>query len=509
MEVKVPYISITPKPGIKKNGTDYANKDSWIDGNLVRFENGYLANVGGWRKLKDTPVQGTPIGAYAYYTNTNRQVLAIGTREKVYVNYDNQWNDITPTGFLGDISNSPLGYGAYNWGAEDYGDARSQSGLAFGTKPFSFANFGENLIFVCGSDTKIYKWRPDNGSGTTPPTPDSLAVQLTNAPLGSQGILVTNERHIFAFGNTNNPRQIRWSSRETDTTWAPATTNTAGDLTVTSGGLIQGGVKFGADVLVFTDVGLNKIYYTGAPFIYGITDAGQNCRAASMRTVVNAGNFVAWMGDNSFYLYSGQVQKIPSDVHDFVFDNINYPYRAAACGGHNQLFNEIWWFFPSGLSKHPNKYVIWNYMEKTWSIGELDRSFWIDQGVFSFPISGDSSGNLYEHETNSIQTSPNNTAVPFCKSGPIQISQGDNLVQVNQIVPDSDATNLPGVTLGFKGKNTPLGPETDFGNFTFETDGYTDARFTARQINLEVTGDANQDFQVGDIRLDVKARGRR
>ena len=148
-------------------------------------------------------------------------------------------------------------------------------------------------------------------------------------------------------------------------------------------------------------------------------------------------------------------------------------------------------------------------MEKTWSIGELDRSFWIDQGVFSFPISGDSSGNLYEHETNSIQTSPNNTAVPFCKSGPIQISQGDNLVQVNQIVPDSDATNLPGVTLGFKGKNTPLGPETDFGNFTFETDGYTDARFTARQINLEVTGDANQDFQVGDIRLDVKARGRR
>ena len=91
-------------------------------------------------------------------------------------------------------------------------------------------------------------------------------------------------------------------------------------------------------------------------------------------------------------------------------------------------------------------------MEKTWSIGELDRSFWIDQGVFSFPISGDSSGNLYEHETNSIQTSPNNTAVPFCKSGPIQISQGDNLVQVNQIVPDSDANNLPGVTLGFKGK---------------------------------------------------------
>lgn len=174
----MPYISITPPPGIKKNGTDYANKNAWIDGNLIRFENGYLKNIGGWQKLRDTPVVGTPIGAYAYYTNTNKKVLAIGTRQKVYVNYDNQWYDITPTGFVGDAQSSPLGFGAYHYGREDYGDARSQSGLAFNTKPFSFANFGENLIFVCGSDNKIYKWRPDNGSGTTPPTPDSQALSL-------------------------------------------------------------------------------------------------------------------------------------------------------------------------------------------------------------------------------------------------------------------------------------------------------------------------------------------
>ena len=42
---------------------------------------------------------------------------------------------------------------------------------------------------------------------------------------------------------------------------------------------------------------------------------------------------------------------------------------------------------------------------------------------------------------------------------------------------------LPGITIGFKGKFTPLGTETDFGSFTFENDGYTDARFTARQLS--------------------------
>jgi hypothetical protein len=52
-------------------------------------------------------------------------------------------------------------------------------------------------------------------------------------------------------------------------------------------------------------------------------------------------------------------------------------------------------------------------------------------------------------------------------------------------------------------------PETNFGTFTFDNDGYTDARFTARQVKMKVTGDGSQPFQVGKIRLDVKKRGKR
>ena len=83
------------------------------------------------------------------------------------------------------------------------------------------------------------------------------------------------------------------------------------------------------------------------------------------------------------------------------------------------------------------------------------------------------------------------------------------MVQVNQIIPDEEAATLPGITVGFKGRFTPLGAETDFGNFTFDTDGYTDARFSARQVSMKVTGSLTQDFQVGKIRVDGKPRGRR
>ena len=154
--------------------------------------------------------------------------------------------------------------------------------------------------------------------------------------------------------------------------------------------------------------------------------------------------------------------------------------------------------------------MIWNYNANVWSIGTMDRGAWIDQGAFSYPIAGDSDGFVYEHESTTLSNSPNlNSQVPYCQSGPIEIASGDRLVQVNQIIPDEEANTLPGVTISFKGKFTPLGAETDYGSFTFESDGYTDARFTARQIQMKVTGSTTQDFQVGNIRIDTKARGKR
>lgn len=499
-------LPVTPPAGIVKNGTDYANKGRWVDGNLVRFENGYLKPIGGWSKLKTTALDGEPIGMYAYKDNLGASVLAVGTRQKVYVLYDNTWTDITPSGFVNDASNDPLGYGAYHYNVEDYGDARSQSGLPLDTGHFSFDNWGEDLVFCFSGDGKIYKWRPVSGG-----TADTIGTVVTNAPTGCQAVLVTNERHLVAIGSGGDPRKISWSDREDRNTWTSKATNTAGDVQIPTGGRALLAVKYQNDVIVFSDTGIDRMSYVGSPFVYGITAAGANCKAVSRRSVVQTGNFLAWMGENSFFVYDGTVREIPCDVHDYVYDQLNVPGRKACWGGHNSNFNEIWWGFPSGDGIYlPNKYVIWNYLENTWSIGSLDRGCWIDQGAFDYPIAGDSSGFIYQHESTTLSNSPNlNSDVPFCTSGPIELGNGDNYVQCNQIIPDEEANTLPGVTISFKGKFTPLGSETDFGSFTFGNDGYTDARFTARQVQMTVTGSITQDFQVGNIRLNLRNRGRR
>ena len=298
----MPLLPVTPPAGVVTNGTDYANKGRWTDSNLVRFQNGFLRPIGGWEKIRNTALTGTPTGMFAYITNSGKKVLAVGTRQKIYVNHNGNWYDITPSGFVSDESTDPLGYGAYNYDVEDYGDARSQSGLFFDSKSWSFDNFGEDLLFCCASDGKIYKWSPS--------APSTIGSQLTNSPTGCSGVLVTNERHVIALGAGGDPRKVQWSSREASTTWTAASTNTAGDLQIPTGGRILSGTKWQTDVIIFTDTGIARLYYTGSPFIYGIQDAGTNCKAASARTVVSSGNFLAWMGENSFFVFDGSVKEI-------------------------------------------------------------------------------------------------------------------------------------------------------------------------------------------------------
>tara|TARA_B100001057_G_scaffold493075_1_gene586820 strand:+ start:610 stop:2121 length:1512 start_codon:yes stop_codon:yes gene_type:complete len=500
-------LPITPKAGIVTNSTDYTNQGRWVDGNLVRFQNNTLQPMGGWNRYKQTPLDGTPTNMYAYKTNTGKNVLAVGTRQKVYVNYDDVWYNITPTGFVNDAQSSPLGYGAFNWGVEDYGDARSQSGLDFNSKSFAFDNWGEFLIFCSGSDGKIYQWRPDAGSGS----PDATGIQISNSPINNEAIIVTNERHLVALGSGNDPRKVAWSSREANSTWTAAATNTAGDLNIPTGGIILGAKKFGGDIIIFTDIGINRMYYSGSPFIYGIQDAGSSCATPSIRSVVSTGSFLAWFGENGFYTFDGSVKQIPCDVHDYIYDNLHYPYRTATAGGHNSNFNEIIWFFCSGTATSPNKYVSWNYLENSWSVGTLDRSCWLDSGVNDYPLACASNGTIFEHESTTLFNSEglgNNK--PFCTTAPMEISTGDKVAQINQLITDEESSNVSALTLSMKGKFTPNGPETDFGSFSFNSsDGYTDCRISARQVSMTVTGDTNQLFKVGQIRADVKERGKR
>jgi len=85
----MPYVSITPNvPGVRTNGTDYSNKGRYVDSDLVRFHNGNVRPIGGWTKYTGTTLTGQPMSMHAFKDKADNNVLAVGTRSKLYIFYN-------------------------------------------------------------------------------------------------------------------------------------------------------------------------------------------------------------------------------------------------------------------------------------------------------------------------------------------------------------------------------------------------------------------------------------
>ena len=100
-----------------------------------------------------------------------------------------------------------------------------------------------------------------------------------------------------------------------------------------------------------------------------------------------------------------------------------------------------------------------------------------------------------------------NGIIPFAETAPFQIGNGDQLMHVNQIIPDEKTQGS--VTGRFKTKLYPNGSETDHGIVSFSNP--TDVRFTGRQAKMRIVDNPvnSTDWRVGTIRLNAKQGGKR
>ena len=98
--------------------------------------------------------------------------------------------------------------------------------------------------------------------------------------------------------------------------------------------------------------------YLGPPFTFGIQSIAENITIASPLATIAVDDFVFWMGDEEFYVYTGQVQKLPCSVRAYVFNDFNTSQKEKVTCGVNSSFSEIWWFYPSADSDNIDRYVV-------------------------------------------------------------------------------------------------------------------------------------------------------
>jgi hypothetical protein len=221
----------------------------------------------------------------------------------------------------------------------------------------------------------------------------------------------------------------------------------------------------------------------------------------SANACVIVDNRAFWMSQRGFFAYDGYVQEIPCDVSDFVFSNINVGQISKVTAMHLSQFGEVWWFYPSENENEPDRYVVYNYKERHWNIGRIDRLCGCDAGEFLFPLMVDQDGVVYDHEVGFQYD-----GLPvYAETGPILLGSGDRVMKAIRYAPDERTTGE--VTTTFTTRDFQGSPQ--FSHGPFGSSQPTPVRFTGRQITVRYDGNALSSWRVGAPRLEVMAGGKR
>lgn len=420
------------------------------------------------------------------------------------------------------------GWGAGTWSRGTWGSA-ADSVVVTGTdnlRLWNQDNFGEDLL-INPRDGSIYYWDSSEGVSSLN---NNRAVALqdltgaTSVPTTCKQVMVADERHIIAFGcdiesnpGTQDPLAIRFSDQESLTDWATTATNTAGEIRLSSGSEIVQAVKTRQQIIIFTDTSLYAMQFLGPPFTYGVNSISQNITIIGPKAAIAVDDNIFWMGTSEFYAYGGNVERMSCSVRDYVFDDLNELQAEKIFAGLNAENSEIWWFYPSSTSATNNRYVVYNYLEKVWYYGTLERTAWVDRGIFTRPIAASPDYYLYNHEEgfDDGSTSPASPISSYIKSSPIDIQDGENFSFISRMLPDvgfRDSTaETPNVDITTEIKNSVGGSysKSTISNISSSTEQVR-LRLRGRQFNVRVeSDDLGVSWRLGSLRYDLRMDGRR
>ena len=431
------------------------------------------------------------------------------------------------------------GWGAGAWGAGTwgYGGAPISS-----LQLWSQMNFGQNLLFGPRGGG-IYYW--DATTSVTTRGVNLTTLGDAETPVVQNSLTVSDaSRFVIVFGtndpnaaspNAIDPMFIRWSDQEDPFTWIPAITNQAGSLRLSHGSEIITTVQTRQEIVVFTDSALYSLQYLGPPFVWGSQLLGDNISIISPNAAVIASGVVYWMGVDKFYAYDGRVQTLNCDLRRFIFQDLNLEQTEQVFSGTNEGFNEVWWFYPSTGSTLIDKYVVYNYLEKIWYYGTMERSAWLDSGLRGFPLAAiydlsTSTGNLVNHESGLNNNATGTTVAidAYISSSEFDIGDGHNFGFIWRVLPDltfEDSTNsptgdVPSVTMTLYGlansgsgvTSTAAQPVAKSSTYviTEQFTGQIYTRLRGRQMIFKIgSNQINTAWQLGAPRIDIRPDGRR
>tara|TARA_R110002020_G_scaffold99531_3_gene236047 strand:+ start:1479 stop:3371 length:1893 start_codon:yes stop_codon:yes gene_type:complete len=428
------------------------------------------------------------------------------------------------------------GWGVGTWSSGTFGSASAVSSVNQ-LRIWTHDNFGENLIMnVRGAG--IYRWVENNGTSVRALLLSGITGANLVPTVGLQVITSETDRHLIVLGadpissgartGIVDPMLVAFSTSEDELEFEPLATNSAGDVRLSAGSFIVGGLKSRQEVLIWTDTSLYSMNFIGPPLTFAVNLINEGSGLIGPKAAANAPNGVYFASKTGFFFYNGSVQRLPCTVQEYVFEDLDLSQAFKCHMGINSEFGEMWFFYPSleDGTGEISRYVIYNYEENHWSIGSLVRYSWMDAGIEDQPVASvtTSSGNcLFDHEKGFDDYNDPMSNV-FIESADLDISDGENFVFVKRIIPDiafvkeSGVSNSPAMNIVLKRRDFPnQSLTTDSTTQVTESSTQNNVRSRARQLVLRFESDddntsGNQlgyKWRLGATRLDLQQSGRR
>ena len=419
------------------------------------------------------------------------------------------------------------GFGSGAWSDGTWGESPALS-LTNQLRLWSLDSFGDDTIAAPRNGT-IYYWDESSGVGTRAVAASSRA-SASNVPTSVFQIMMSDiDRHVIAFGcnpigsSTIDPLLVRFSDAESAVDWTPTATNSAGGVQLSTGSTIIGAMQTRQEILIWTDAGIVSMRFVGAPFIFSFNEVATGMSLISPNAMATGGNTVFFMDNGAFYQYAGSAQRLPCSVLDHIFDDFNYSQSFKVFAASIPQHNEIIWFYPSASSTEVDKYIAYNYLEQSWTIGTTNDGFtrtaWNPAYILDNPIAAgklDTTDNnyLYNHETGHSADGSSFTA--FIESSDFDLDpDGENFMFISKLIPDleyrgsDDTANT--VNFVIKGRDYPLQSLSTLQTVAVTPNStFTNTRARSRQsaIRIENTAD-NFGWRLGDLRLELRQDGKR
>ena len=429
--------------------------------------------------------------------------------------------------------------GTHGWG-EGF-----TSGIGQQLRLWTNDNYGQDLI-IAPRGGSVFYWTAATGLATRAQPLSFLSTNEgfdgTRVPTQTNQVVASAiQRFVICMGanpydpttpaTTFDPMLVRWSDQENPYEWVPAVTNQSGEFRLSSGSFIMCARNTRQEILVWTDSTIYSMQYLGPPYVWGFQVLQDNISIMSPNAAITVNNVTYWMGVDKFYVYSGRVETLPCSLWQYIFNDINKEQAFQVFCGTNEGYSEIWWFYCSQGSNDIDKYVIYNYLERTWYYGTMARTAWLDSGIRQYPMAADYNSRMLFHES-AVDDVAGLEPVPinaYVQSSDFDIGDGHNFGFVWRILPDINFTgsnvNQPSVTMTVKPRQNAGAPYGAANNpRVLSSDNYSSVsvyniqeftgqvytRLRGRQLAFRIESTTlGVAWQLGSPRIDIRNDGRR